>query len=185
MSDLDARLVERARDGDAVAFDALVRRHIHAARAVAVAIMANPHDADDICQDAFITALERLEQCREPGRFAGWLLQIVRNAARNRIRAERARPTAPLETAAGRSSASRPSRDAERAELRQWLMAALDTLPAAQREVVLLHDLEGWPHRDIAELMGLAEGTSRYHLSMARRALRPLLRPLSSEEEPE
>lgn len=183
MSDLDARLVERARGGDAEAFDGLVRRHIRAARAVAMAVVANPHDADDVCQDAFITALQRLEQCRDPGRFAGWLLQIVRNGALNRIRYEKSRPAWPLEAASAQAGGSLPSRDLERAELRRQLTDGLDTLTPVQREVVLLHDLEGWPHRDIAELLGVAEGTSRYHLSTARRALRKVLHPLITGEE--
>lgn len=184
MSELDARLVERARAGDAAAFDGLVRRHVRAAYAVALAVLANPHDAEDACQDAFITALERLDQCRDPERFAAWLLQIVRNRARNNLRAERARPAIALDAATLQSSGPGPARDAERAQLRERLIAGLSQLTQVQREVVLLHDLEGWPHSEIAELLGVAEGTSRYHLSMARRALRPLLRPLVSEEEP-
>lgn len=184
MSELDARLVERARAGDVAAFDGLVRRHVRGAYAVALAVLSDPHDAEDACQDAFITALERLDQCREPERFAAWLLQIVRNRARNSLRAERARPSVPLDAAVLRSGEPGPAREAERAQLREILLAGLAQLTEVQREVVLLHDLEGWRHREIAERLGLAEGTSRYHLSVARRALRPLLRPLVSEEEP-
>jgi RNA polymerase sigma-70 factor (ECF subfamily) len=183
MSDLDAHLVARARAGDAAAFDGLVRRHVRAAHAVALAVLGNAEDAEDACQDAFIKALERLDQCREPERFVGWLLQIVRNGARNRLRFERSRPTSPLELAAGRSSGSRPGRDAERAEMRARLLGGLATLSEVQREVVLLHDLEGWAHREIADLLGLAEGTSRFHLSVARRKLRLLLEVLVTEEE--
>lgn len=183
MPDLDSHLVERAREGDAAAFDALVRRHIRAAHAVALSVLANPQDAEDACQDAFITALERLDQCRDPERFAAWLLQIVRNRSRNNLRAERARPAIPLDAALHRSEGPGPARWAERAQLRDRLVEGLKQLTEVQREVVLLHDLEGWQHGEIAELLGVAEGTSRYHLSMARRALRPLLRPLASEEE--
>lgn len=183
MSELDARLVERARAGDAAAFDGLVRRHVRSAYAVALGVLANPHDAEDACQDAFITALERLEQCREPERFAAWLLQIVRNRARNNLRAERARPVTALDPTVLHSADPGPAADAERAQLRDGLLAALSQLTEVQREVVLLHDLEGWRHGEIGDLLGIAEGTSRYHLSVARRALRPLLRPLASEEE--
>lgn len=183
MSELDAHLVERARAGDAAAFDALVRRHLRAAYAVALAVLANQHDAEDACQDAFITALERLDQCREPERFAAWLLQIVRNRARNNLRTERARPAVGLDSTTLRSAGAGPARDAERAQLREGLLAALSRLTEVQREVVLLHDLEGWQHREIGDLLGFVEGTSRYHLSMARRALRALLRPLAAEEE--
>lgn len=184
MSELDAHLVERARAGDPAAFDGLVRRHVRAAYAVALAVLADPHDAEDACQDAFITALERLDQCREPERFAAWLLQIVRNRARNKRRAERARPAVSLDATILRSSGPGPAREAERAQLRERLLSGMSRLTEVQREVLLLHDLEGWQHREIAALLGFAEGTSRYHLSVARRELRPLLRPLVSEEEP-
>lgn len=183
MTEVDAGLVGRARAGDEAAFEDLVRRHLRAAHAVALGVLLDPADADDVCQDAFITALQRLEQCRDPGRFAGWLLQIVRNGALNRIRYEKSRPAWPLEAASAQAGGSLPSRDLERAELRRQLTDGLDTLTPVQREVVLLHDLEGWPHRDIAELLGVAEGTSRYHLSTARRALRKVLHPLITGEE--
>lgn len=182
MMDSDSSLVERARGGDARAFDDLVRRHIRAAYAVALAVLANPQDAEDACQDAFMTALERLEQCREPDRFAAWILQIVRNRSRNQLRAARARPAVSLDLSLHASAEPGPSRYAEQAQLRDRLVTALEKLTAVQREVVLLHDLEGWRHSEIADVLGVAEGTSRYHLSMARRALRPLLRPIVSEE---
>ncbi|MCH7729611.1 MAG: sigma-70 family RNA polymerase sigma factor, partial [Planctomycetes bacterium] len=75
----DATYVARARRGDASAFEALVRRHYRVAYAVALALLSNNMDAEDVCQDAFLKALERLDDCREPDKFASWLLRIVRN----------------------------------------------------------------------------------------------------------
>lgn len=172
MPDDEARLVERARAGDASAFEHLVRAHLRPAYAVALAVMGHPQDAEDVCQDAFVLALERLDQCRDPGRFTAWLLQIVRNQARNAQRARSVRDTVALEEDTAASGLDSPARSAERAELRERLRAGLATLTETQREVVLLHDLEGWPHREIADALGIAEGTARYHLSHARRALR-------------
>jgi RNA polymerase sigma-70 factor (ECF subfamily) len=75
-----------------------------------------------------------------------------------------------------------PARDAERADLRERLEAALVRLPPTQREVVLLHDLDGRTHDEIAELIGTSAGMSRQHLFQARRALRQLLGRNTSKE---
>lgn len=76
---------------------------------------------------------------------------------------------------------SSPMEDAERAALRRRLLGALAELPEQRREVVLLHDLEGWTHREIAERMNLPEGTVRSHLHHARRRLRVLLGDMDEE----
>lgn len=170
----DASLVARARGGDAAAFEALVRRHYRAAYAVALATIGNGADAEDVCQDAFIRALERLDDCRDPARFSAWLLRIVRNRAHNHRDYLQRRDAAPLDSIPSPSSGSTP-RPAERAELRSRLEAAVRTLPEIRREVLLLHDLEGWRHREIAESLGISTGMSRQHLMHARRAMREIL----------
>lgn len=174
MSESDAPLVARARQGDGAAFDVLVRRHLPAAHAVALALTGEVADAEDVCQDAFLTALERLEECRNPERFRAWLMTIVRNRAHNlrRYRDLRRGPPPDPRTASPRRG---PDRETELALAREELMAALRQLPEVQREVVLLHDLEGWRHREIGETLGITEGSSRVHLHKARKALRRLL----------
>ena len=183
----DAELVRGARAGDAAAFGQLVRRYLATAHGVARAVLGNPDDAEDVCQDAFVAALERLDDCRPEGKFRPWLLTIVRNRAIDLQRRQRVRRAEPLESLSraaasdGASAAALASRDAgplrmaERAELRAHLEAALAALTDVRREVVLLHDLEGWSHREIAEHLGLAEGTVRAHLFWARRRLRERL----------
>lgn len=175
MPDADARLLQRAREGDAAAFEQLVRGHLRTVYAVALAVLGDPADAEDAAQDAMLRALERLDQCRDPAKFVPWLLQIARNRARNLRRARTLRSMLPLFGAEEQPARDRPDRDAERAELRDRLLAGLATLTPVQREVVLLHDLEGWKHREIAEVLELAEGTIRYHLSTARKRLRSQL----------
>jgi RNA polymerase sigma-70 factor (ECF subfamily) len=174
----DAELVEGARLGDAAAFDALVRRYARAAFAVALSATRDDQDAEDACQDAFVRALERLEECRRPSQFAGWLLAIVRNRAQNVRRREHVRRAASLDTTeiANRDS---PSRDAERSELRARLTAALGTLSAEECDVVLLHDLEGRTHGEIAGALGITDVASRQRLFQARTRLREQLRDLS------
>lgn len=182
MEESDAQLVERARAGNGAAFAELTRRHFRAAYAVALSILLHPHDAEDAAQDALITALERLEQCRDPERFGAWLRQIAANRARNLRRAQSVRRVFSLRSAAQVPGAEDPERDLANSEVRARLLDALRDLKQVQREVVLLHDLEGWKHREIAEAMRLPVGTVRSHLSHARRALRSRLSHAEPEE---
>ncbi|HEY7529747.1 MAG TPA: sigma-70 family RNA polymerase sigma factor [Gemmatimonadota bacterium] len=175
MPDDDAQLVERSRAGDRDAFGALVRRHLPAAHAVALAVTGESADADDVCQDAFVAALAKLDECRNPDRFGAWLRQIVRNRARDLQRVRAARPQVRLEAAADAAGPDDPSAAVERRESAERLRAALATLREVGREVVLLHDLEGLRHREIADLLGLSEGAVRVQLFRARRALRARL----------
>lgn len=170
----DATYVERARRGDASAFEALVRRYYRAAYAVALALLSNSMDAEDVCQDAFLKALERLDDCREPDKFASWLLRIVRNRAHNFRAYRRVRATESLELA-GAAGREDSARDAERDDLRERLEDALGQLSEIQRQVVLLHDLEGLKHREIAGHLAISEGMSRQHMLNARRTLRKIL----------
>jgi RNA polymerase sigma-70 factor (ECF subfamily) len=172
VADTDSRLVARAREGDARAFEELVRRHLRSAHAVALGVLGNPADAEDVCQDAFLAALDKLDECRDPKRFAAWLMRIVRNRALN-VRESRAlRQGEPLEQEAVAEAGDDPGWRAEQSELRGRLLAALGRLPPSQREVVLLHDLEGWRHREIADLLGTSEGAVRVRLVEARKRLR-------------
>jgi RNA polymerase sigma-70 factor, ECF subfamily len=173
VADTDSRLVARARAGDAQAFEELVRRHLKSAHAVALGVLGNPADAEDVSQDAFLVALEKLDECRDPKRFAAWLMRIVRNRALNFLESRALRQGEPLdETVAEAGAGDDPGRRAEQSELRGRLLAALGRLPPGQREVVLLHDLEGWKHREIADLLGTSEGATRVRLLEARKRLR-------------
>ena len=183
MSDDVAHLLGRAQSGDAAAVERLVRMHMGAAYAVALAVTGDPEEAEDVVQDALVAALSRLGDVRTPEGFAPWLMQIVRNRGRNLLRSRAVRQALPLDEAAAHADGASPLRDTERSELRARLTAGLATLTEVQREVVLLHDLEGWKHREIGEALGLPEGTVRYHLFNARRSLRDRLGALLREEE--
>ena len=174
MDETDSELVVLVRRGDRRAAGRLLERYLRACRAVALAVTGVETEADDVCQDAFVTAIERIGDCREPARFGGWLLQIVRNRARNVVRSPAARRVVPLDEREPSREPS-PADVVERRELRGRLLAALAEIPEQHREVVLLHDLEGWKHREIGERLGLPEGTVRSHLHHARRRLRQIL----------
>lgn len=182
MAETDADLVLRARRGDAAAFEELVRRHMRKAYLTALAQLGDVAAAEDVTQDALITALEQLDECREPDRFAAWLVRIARNRAHNYRRRERVRQALPLDAAAPVRSRDDPARDAARGELRGRLLEAFETLTETQREAVYLFDVEGLRHAEIAALLGLKEGNVRYHVFQGRRALREQLGDTYLEE---
>jgi len=171
----DAELVDAARRGSREAAGTLVTRHLRACRAVALAVTNDVDAADDICQDAMVRAIEMLDGCRDPDRFGAWVRQITRNLARNDRRRAGFLQLEPVRHESAASREPTPDQVAERSELRRGLLRALGMLSEERREVVLLHDLEGWTHREIAERMDLPDGTVRSHLHHARRRLRELL----------
>lgn len=167
--------MRRTLEGDATAFASLVRRHRRAALARALAIVGDTFDAEDVAQDAFVQAYEQLSTLRDHSRFEPWVLTIVYRRSLNALRSERRRRAAPLTDAipdashapAEPTSRERPSRAA--------LLAAIATLSPAQRTVLLLADLEGWPHERIARTIPCSAAMSRRNLSDARRRLRETL----------
>ena len=171
---VDGALVARVLRGDSRAFDQLVRRHLRAALAVARSRLGGLEaDVEDVVQEAFITALERIDQCRDPERFRSWLLAIVRNHAHNHRERERVRTAAPLEDVRDPvDRAADPSHRVERAELARELEGAMADLTESQRRVFVLHDMEGWSHGEIAEELEISRGASRFQLHAARKKLR-------------
>lgn len=175
MGESDAELVRRARQGDGEAFEQLVRRHMRKAYLTALAQLGDAAAAEDVTQDALIAALQRLDDCRDPDRFAAWLVRIARNKAHNYRRREHVRRALPLEAAERVHSGGDPLRETARSELREQLLAAMAGLTERQREALYLFDVEGLRHAEIATLLGLKEGNVRYHVFQARRALRDKL----------
>jgi RNA polymerase sigma-70 factor (ECF subfamily) len=177
-----ADLVQRAWRGEPRAFDELARAFLRPAYSVALAVLGRPADAEDVAQEALVTALGRIDTCRHPERFGPWLLQGVRNRAR-KWRARRRL----ADVAAGGADPADEGRagDGERGALRRQILSALEVVTPVQREVVLLHDLEGWTHAEIAAALEISEVGSRQHLFNARRALRARLGdPMQTEETP-
>lgn len=167
-------LVERVRQGDGQAFGTLVERYSDQAFAVAYGFLQHAEDAEDLVQDAFIRALEKIDSLGRGSSFGPWFYRLLVNAALNRRKYLARRQTQEVPDAvAGRES---PAADADRAELRRRLAGALGSLPSDLETVVILHDLEGFKHPEIAKILGIPEGTCRSHLWKARRQLREQLR---------
>lgn len=169
----EALLVERVQRGEREAFAALVDRYWDQAYAIVYGFLQQPEDSEDLVQDAFIRALERVDSLGRGSPFGPWFYRLLVNAALNRRKYLARRRTDSVPATA--RSLDSPSGDAERAELRRHLWAALKSLPEDLETVVVLHDLEGFKHGEIARVLGIPEGTSRSHLSKARRLLREQL----------
>lgn len=170
-------LVLAAQQGEQEAFAELVRRHQRRAYAVARAIVLNHEDAEDAVQDAFLHVFRALHRFLPDQAFGAWLHRIVANAALDVTRRRKVRDADELP-----ETVSSPFRDpAEGGELRDRLQAALATLPARQRSVLVLHDVEGFRHAEIGGMLDIPEGTARSDLHYARAHLRRLLGDLRSD----
>ena len=175
------QLVARALDGDREASEQLVRKYFRAAYAVALAVTRLPSEAEDLAQEALLVAFQRLADCRDPARFQHWLLQIVRNRALNHLEHQRIKDAHASAVKAGHGEEAAASVAPGDLALRRKLVGALGDLSEKEREVVLLHDLEGWTHAEIADVLETTEGTSRQYLFQARRKLRATLGELQGE----
>ncbi|MBK8482409.1 MAG: RNA polymerase sigma factor [Proteobacteria bacterium] len=168
-----AALVSRAQSGDREAFARLARAYLRAAYAVALAVVGRPADAEDIAQDALLSAFTKLDTCREPAKFRAWLLGVVRHRALNWLDSRRLRDVPRHEVVAIPGAVDPPATDPG---MRERVAAALTLLTPTRREVVLLHDLDDWTHAEIGAALGMSEVMSRQHLFQARRQLRAELR---------
>jgi RNA polymerase sigma-70 factor (ECF subfamily) len=170
-------LVLAAQHGEREAFSMLVRTHERRAYAVARAIVVNHEDAEDAVQEAFLHAYRALDRFLPDQAFGAWLHRIVANAALDITRRRKVRDAEELP-----ESVASPFRDpAESSELRRRLQDALATLPARQRSVIVLHDVEGFKHAEIGAMLGIPEGTARSDLHYARSHLRGVLGAVRSE----
>ena len=173
--DPDEEHAQRTLAGDPDAFAPLVRKHRRTAVARALAIVLEPLEADDVAQVAFIQAYEQLATLRDPSRFESWLMTIVHRTALNALRTTRRRRAEPLNNSIRDDTHTQPEAASAQRIREHALLAALAQLTPVQRTVLLLADLEEWPHRRIADAVGCSTEMSRRHLSDARRRLRQLL----------
>lgn len=160
-----------AQRGDHGAFALLVRRHQQRAYAVCRAVLGNHEDAEDAVQEGFLKAFRAIAQF-EPGQpFGAWLHRIMVNASRDVRRRRALRATEELTDsmiARGRDVTDWISRA-------RLLASSLSALTERQRAAVVLHDVEGFTHAEIGDMLGIPAGTTKYDLHVARRALRECL----------
>jgi RNA polymerase sigma-70 factor (ECF subfamily) len=171
ISDEERELVSLARNGDERGFAGLVRLHQRRAYIVARSIVMTHEDAEDAVQEGFLRAHQALDRFDPAQAFGAWLNRIVANAALDLARRRKVRNAEEI-------SESIPAtfRDpAESGELRERLEAALAQLPDRARAVIVMHDIEGFTHAEIGEMLSIPGGTARSDLHHARQKLRVLL----------
>ena len=171
----DRELLLRVQDGDPDAFDLLVRRYLGRARVVARRIMHDPDDADDLVQDAFLRALDRIATFDVARAFEPWFTRLLVNLGLDQRRKQKVRRTEPHDPETFPGGVS-PDREVERAELKDSLGKALDALPARQRLIVTLFEIDGHSTEEVATMLKVSQVTIRWHLHQARRTLREALK---------
>lgn len=168
----EADLIDRARRGEADAVRALYQRYAPRVYAVVRRLAGDDALAEDWAQEAWVQAIGGLRGFRGEAAFGSWLHRIAVNRALQgrRSRARRADRETPLDDA-------HPARPVpEDALLKLRVERALDRLPARMRQVLVLHDVEGYTHQEIGARMGVAPGTCKSQLFKARAKMRELLR---------
>jgi len=172
----DAVLVDRlARAKDPGAFDTLYRRHTPVLYATAMRIAGNADWSADLVHDTWLRAVESLGRFSNRSSFRTWLTGILINCHREHSR-ERRHAASDSELAAEDSFDTLSAQPLDGARIDPIdLEAAVAALPPGFREVFVLHDIEGFTHDEIAELLGLVPGTSKSQLSRARHRIRQLL----------
>ena len=177
----DAALVARAQRGDGAAFDALITPLLPRALRVARRLLNDEHDAEDLVQDACLRALDRIEQHDQQRAFGPWFMRLLVNLGLNQQKSRRVRRHQPLSEITPSTSAT-PDRLVEDAEIRERFSVALAALSPRQRQIVMLHEVEGWTTTDISQELGLSPQTVRWHLHDARHTLRESLHLLRDPE---
>jgi RNA polymerase sigma-70 factor (ECF subfamily) len=178
----ELELVDRCRRGELGAFEELYRAHSGRLFSLAVRMLGNPADAEDQLQEIFLSAHRKLESFRGESALGTWLYRLGMNQILDHVRSRAARTgqlTDGLDDASLLADAG-GHRLADRAIDRIDLERALAELPEGCRAAFVLHDVEGLEHKEVSEVLGIAEGTSKSQVHKARLRLRGLLSKRSS-----
>jgi len=174
----DLELAKKAAGGDGAAFEELYRRHYRRVYALTLRMMGNPTEAEDMTQDVFLQLFNKIGMFRGDSAFTTWLHRMTVNQVLMHFRKKSTRSElltdegeTPIQIVKGTENPSAmPVID------RISLENALVQLPPGYRTVFVLHDIEGYEHYEVAEMLGIAEGTSKSQLHKARLKLRQLIR---------
>ena len=184
----DAALVSQCQEGDASAFDEIVRRYKGRVYNVVLRFLGNREDALDITQEAFVRAYQSLDRFRSEARLYTWLYTIAANLARNRLRdskrkgrdkgssLEALESAAPGVVAEASSTSWTPRNQAAAHEMEAILQECLTELPEACRMAFVLRTIDELSYEEIAETMQCPRGTVKSRLNQARRLLRDRLK---------
>ena len=158
-----------AREGDEEAFAALVRTHQDRLYAIALRLVGDPHDAQDVVQDALLKAWQGLPSFRGDARFSTWVTRIVINRCHNLRRGTR--PVLALDGDDGAPTA--PGADTLVVAGQRWQAteAAVLALPFDQRTALVLHTFAGYTHAETGQILGITEAAAKVRVHRARKAL--------------
>jgi RNA polymerase sigma-70 factor (ECF subfamily) len=172
-----AEFVRRLRVGDPRAFEDLVRTQQHRVYGLALRMLGNTAEAQDVAQEAFLRAHRGLAEFRGDARLSTWLYAIVSRLCLNRLAGNERRLARHGEETLARLADARPRPDQalERGEIEEALHRAIGELPEERRIVVVLRDVEGLAYEQIAEVLELPVGTVRSRLHRARLDLKEKL----------
>lgn len=180
--DEEQALIARLRRRENEAFTELVRLYQHRIFGLLLRMVGQPDEAEELAQEVFVNVYRAIDSFRGDASLRTWMYRIATNQAKNRIKylnRRRAGQQDSLDDHADESSflplgepVPRPDRAAEGAEMERVVAAALAALDPEHREVLVLRDIEGLAYDEIAEVLGLAEGTVKSRLFRARYALK-------------
>ena len=175
-------LIERARDGDRAAMESLYRAHAGRVYTVVRRLAGDDALADDLAQEAWIRAFEKLHLFRGDASFGTWMYRLATNTALNHLRSA-GRHRELEEEASEEVRSTRPPSVDDAVINQKVLSDALDQLPPGYRQVLVLHDVEGLTHKEIGERLDVATGTSKSQLHKARARMRELIAPQAGTAE--
>ncbi len=174
----DLELAARCRAGDADAFEELYRQHARRLFSLVVRMVGSAEDAEDLVQEVFLQAHRKLAGFRGESTLGTWLYRLTMNHCLDHLRGRQARMSRATESLDDEDAAEpmAPAPAVPPAISRMDLEKAIAALPPGSRAAFLLHDVEGFEHREIAAILGVSEGTSKSQVHKARLKLRTILR---------
>jgi RNA polymerase sigma-70 factor (ECF subfamily) len=183
----EAEAIQRAKQGDAEAFEVLYNLHKRRVYSLCLRMTANTAEAEDLAQEAFLQLFRKIGTFRGESAFSTWLHRMAVNVVLMRLR-KKGLPVVPLEeTLETEEEAPKKELGSQDAVLagsldRLQLQRAVAALPPGYRTIFVLHDVEGYEHNEIAEMVGCSIGNSKSQLHKARMKLRDLLKTSRAEK---
>ncbi|GAC1662581.1 MAG: sigma-70 family RNA polymerase sigma factor [Candidatus Acidiferrum sp.] len=186
---IEAEAIRRAQAGDAAAFELLYQLHGRRVYALTLRMVGNPADAEDLTQEAFLQLFRKIGTFRGESAFSTWLHRMTVNVVLMRLRKKSLPVTSLEETTDPDEESGGPRKDIGAPDLRLSgavdrvnLERSIEKLPPGYRTVFVLHDVQGYEHNEIADIMGCSVGNSKSQLHKARTRLRDLLQEAVREQ---
>ena len=184
----EAEAIERAKQGDAEAFQALYDRHKRRVYSLCLRMTANTAEAEDLAQEAFLQLFRKIGTFRGESAFSTWLHRLSVNVVLMHLR-KKSLPVVSLDETTQNTEEDSPKKDFGAEDLslagsidRLQLQKAVESLPPGYRTIFVLHDIEGYEHNEIAGIVGCSIGNSKSQLHKARMKLRDILRIKRAEK---